>query len=392
MSTPPLHPSDWRARFHGTGFTLLEMIVAMAIVAAAMTVVVQAMARVQSTWVATNAKVREAQDARAGMETLSRTIPRATLDPHWAMDDKNDPRFLLRSSDLHFVCGPAADLLPPPATTTGHAIFFQAPNGYAGTDDRTPATPASGKAEYDTLPNVLNAWGYFVEFGEDPAKLPAFITGDRRTKGLASQRYRFRLMEFRQPAHELELFKMAGGEFPGTKLSLSPDKRELYNWFSGPLAETAESGRRRSVVIADNILALVILPLLRRDSSSPVTTVQFGQDPADEYLYDSRRYQWEAGTPKAAQSRHRLPSAVQMSLIVLDERDWSKLTDQEALQTGTELRSQVSRRFVTPASFTSDMGSLTGELNRRKMRHRVITTTLQIPGGTGTTDRESSQP
>ena len=392
MSTVRQNIRGRHGRSHRAGFTLLEMIVAMAVVAAAMTVVVQAMARVQSTWVTTSAKVREAQDARAGMETLSRTIPRATLDPHWSMDDKDAPKYLVRSSDLHFVCGPAADLLSEPGNITGHAIFFQAPNGYAGSDDRTTTTPAAEKAQYDTLPNVLNAWGYFVEFGEDPAKLPAFLSGSRRAQGLAPLRHRFRLMEFRQPAHELELFEMTGGGLPGTKLSSVTSKTDLYKWFSAPLAETAPSGKRRCAVITDNILALVIHPVRQRDPASAFTTAQFGPDPADEYLYDSRRYQWDAGNPKAAPSRHRLPSAVQISLIVLDERDWSKLTDQEALRTGNELRTQVSQKFSKPANFTSDMGSLTGELNRRKMRHRVITTTLQIPGGTGTTDRDSSQP
>ena len=248
------------------------------------------------------------------METLSRTIPRATLDPHWSMDDKDDPQFLLRSSDLHFVCGPAADLLSQPGDITGHAIFFQAPNGYAGTDDRTTTTPASEKAQYDTLPNVLNAWGYFVEFGEDPAKLPTFLTSGRRAQGLAPKRYRFRLMEFRQPAHELELFKMTGGGLPGTKLSSATSKTDLYKWFSEPMAETPQSGKRRCAVIADNILALVILPLRQSDSTSAVTTGQFGPDPTDEYLYDSRRYQWDAGNRRS--SAEPSPSAVRRADVI----------------------------------------------------------------------------
>ena len=122
------------------------------------------------------------------METMSRTLVRATLNGRWEMNDAADPKFLLRESDLHFVSGPASELLDHSGFMTGHALFFQAPNGYTGPDDRD-ATATTEKAEYDTLPGLLNAWGYFVEFGEDPAKLPAFISGERRALGLASKRH-----------------------------------------------------------------------------------------------------------------------------------------------------------------------------------------------------------
>lgn len=90
------------------------MIVAMAVIASAMVVVVQAMARVQDTWSATNAKVREATDARAGFEALMRTIPRAVLNPRWVTDSNEESPSLLRDSDLHFVCGPATATPSPP--------------------------------------------------------------------------------------------------------------------------------------------------------------------------------------------------------------------------------------------------------------------------------------
>lgn len=389
MSRPPPHPRDRLRRDQRAGFTLLEMIVAMVIIAAVMMVVVQAMARVQDTWVTTNAKVREAQDARAGMETLARTLPRATLNAQWTMDSEDDPRSLRRSSDLHFVSGPAADLLPSATYTTGHAIFFQAPNGYAGTDERTSTTSASSKAEYDTLPNVLNAWGYFVQFGEDPARLPGFLTSKKFARSTVPKRYRFRLMEFRQPAHELELFKMSTGVPPASLLSKITSQGEMYKWFSQPITQPSQSDGQRCAVIADNILALVILPLQQAATTGSAATGAVVPDSAVEYLYDSRRDQWDPANASSAQTRHRLPSAVQISLIVLDERDWSKLTDAEAIRAGADLRGQVIGKFTTPAGFAADMGSITGELNRRRLRHRVITTTLQMPGGAGTTEREA---
>lgn len=383
MNTPPTGQRAGCPGHRHTGFTLLEMIVAMAVISFALVVVVQAMARVQDTWVTTSAKVREANDARAGMETLSRVIPRAVLNPYWATDKPDDPSVLLRYSDLHFVAGPAADLLSSATRMTGHAIFFQAPNGHAGSDDRN--TPESEKAHYDTLPNVLNAWGYFVEFGEDPAALPAFLASTQPGGPPRSKRWRFRLLEFRQPAHELELFQMdTTGERPVAKLSQFTDQRGLYKWFDEPLLESPGSSKRRCAVIAENILALIIQPQRPVGPSGASAVGSVDAEPLKEYLFDSRRYQWEPRTDESVRSAHRLPPAMQLTLIVVDERDWSKLTDSEALQAGTGLIGEMNSRFSAPEDFTSDMGSLTGELNRRRMRHRVITTTLQIPAGMGT--------
>lgn len=387
MKLPGFHRRRFRGVRASAAFTLLEMIIAMVVVVMAMLVVVQAMARVQDTWKMTNSKVREAQDARAGLETMSRTLTRATLNGRWATNNDDDPSYLQRESDLHFVCGPVSDLLEQSGNATGHAIFFQAPIGYSSPDDRSTTT--SVKAEYDTLPGVLNAWGYFVEFGEDPAPLPSFITGDRRAQGLAPQRNRFRLMEFRQPAHELDLFQMDGADPPQAKISQLADRGQLYQWFRNPLGESASGGKRRCVVVAENILAVIFQPIVGGETTSTTSGDVSDFDSKAEYLYDSRRFQWDAGSEHAARSRHRLPAALKVKVIVLDERDWDRLSDSQARQLGIELRGQVSSRFQNLASFTSDMGSITGELNRRRMRHRVISSTMPIPGGRWTTDRET---
>lgn len=389
MKTPVFHPLQLpaaRARAR-TAFTLLEMIVAMSVVAIAMLVVVEAMSRVQETWRMTNTQVREAQDARAALEAMSRTITRATLNGRWKTDDASAPSLFLRDSDLHFVCGPCDALIGPSSGTAGHAVFFQAPLGHSGPDERTGT---GVKAEYDTLPGVLNAWGYFVEFAEDPAALPSFIAGDRRSLGLAAKRHRFRLMEYRQPAHELDLFQMDGSDPPESKFSQLRSQNEIYQWFTTPLKQSGESTRRRCAVIADNVLAVIIEPqkVLASEAQTAGAAATLTSRDEDDYLYDTRRYQWDSGSAVAASTRHRLPQALKLTVIVLDERDWDKLTEDQALRTGAELRNTVAGLFHHPAGFTSDIGAVTGELNRRRMHHRVITTTIQMPAGRWTTDDE----
>lgn len=381
-----------RSRAFGRpGFTLMEMILAMTVVVFALMVVLQAMARVQDTWKMTHSKVRQAQDARAGMETMSRTIVRATLDGSWIPDEGDDPEYFLRQSDLHFVSGPVGTLIQESGTMCGHCLFFQAPFGSSGPADRDSSS-TSEKVEYDTLPDLLNAWGYFVEFAEDPIVLPSFLSGERRNMGLAPKRFRFRLMEYRQPAHELALFQMDSSDPPKSKLSLINTPSALYGWFNETISQS-DVTKRRCVVIAENVFGLIIEPLedyaaVDTSSNSTASTLNIA-DPTLDFVYDSRRFQWDPAATHASSSRNRLPAMLKITMIVLDEKDWDKLSDEQALSMGNELRSLMSSRFVRPATLSTDLGSITGELNRRHMRHREITTILRMPGSRWTTDRES---
>ena len=373
---------------------MLEILVSTVIVATAMLVVVQAMSRVQNTYLYTSGKVREAQDARAALETLSRVVSRATLDPRWTVGppDETDVEFLSRQSDLHFVSGPATDLFTSTSDKAGHAVFFQAPLGQGGASAQETTQSSfsgTGEIEYQTLPNVLNAWGYYVEFGDDPVKLPGFLSSERRNKGLAPRRHRFRLMEFRQPAHELQLFAMDDGDPPQPHLARVNTPDALYEWFNDPLQAEPGTDKHRSTIVADNVLALVIHPQSPFLDTNSASSAGQPVDIAPKYLYDSRRHQWERSSELAAVSAHRLPSAILISVIVLDELDWQKFTESEAVRAGQELRSRVNSLFRTASNFTEDMGSLVGELNRRKLKHRVISTVVHLPAGRWITDREA---
>ena len=102
------------------------MLTAMVVVAGIMLVVVRAMGRVQDVWVRTNARVKEAQDGRAAVDTLTLRLSRAVLNPRWEEVAEGGNPALRVDSDLHFVCGPVSQLRVS-ASAVGHAAFFQAP-------------------------------------------------------------------------------------------------------------------------------------------------------------------------------------------------------------------------------------------------------------------------
>lgn len=366
-------------RLQRRGFSLLEMLTAMVIVAGVMLVIVRAMGRVQDMWVRTNARVKESQDGRAALEVLSLRVPRATLNPYWSDAELNGNPGLLVESDLHFVCGPASELING-NTAVGHAVFFQAPLGYHVQNSNTPTTASSQSAEeeYPHLVQALNAWGYFVEFGPDPTQVPSFLGP---AQAPTSRRFRFRLMEFRQPTLELSLFKMDSSVPPATLMAKATDQTTLYQWFRQPLSESESLTNRRCAVVAENVLAVIFSPregeLTQGNSSSVTGPTRIAPD----YHFDSRRHQWEASNTVAELTRHRLPPVIRAAVIVLDEEEWNRRGDAGASSLGQELRGVMGRYFTTASRFDSDMEQLIGELNRRKVRFKVLPFDIAFPAG-----------
>ncbi len=359
-------------------FSLLEMLTAMVIVAGIMLVVVRAMGRVQDVWVRTNSRVKEAQDGRAAVDTLTLRLSRAVLNPRWTEVTDGENPALLVDSDLHFVCGPVSQLRVSP-TAVGHAVFFQAPLGYHVTPTGTSTnTSSTSTDEFPHLIQALNAWGYFVEFGPDPVRAPSFLGP---AQAPSSQRNRFRLMEFRQPTLELNLFQMDTSIPPVLRLSTATSPNLLYQWFTTPLSQTQDFTRRRCTVVAENVLALIMSPREGEVDQGGGPGATGPTRIAPDYLFDSRRHQWEKGSVLAESNRHRLPPLIRVAVIVLEESDWSKLDDGRASGLGQELTGVINGSFSSASSFEQDVDRLTGDLNRRKLRFKILPFDIAYPAG-----------
>lgn len=358
----------------------------MAVLTLVLLAIVYSMSAIQDTWLRTHSRVREFREARVALDTLGRRISQSVLDTRWVPNSVDEPQFWLRDSDLHFVCGPATTLLSVADRASGHAIFFQAPMNYTGLPGEESEYP-----RHETLPGILNAWGYFIEFGEDPRRLPDYLLGGTGGRPAPAQRYRFRLMEFRQPAHQLTLFKMqpaSGNQESLPLIRTLTSQQPLYEWFNEPLKNYSDPVQRHVAVVAENILAVVISPRDPAVAQNREVNAPTEDHLAPEYLYDSRRFQWEPTTELADLTRHRLPPALQLTVIALDETAWSRLSESEARTLGEQLRQDVNTRFRNARYLDQDLGSLEGELNRRKIGYRIINSLFALPGGNSTTDRE----
>jgi len=367
-------------------FTLTELLVATAVFFVIVAVVLQFTDQTSKIWRGATAKIQAFQEARAGFDSMTRMLAQAMLNTYYDYYDSNDrPRSSLttaaelaafvpetydRVSDLHFVSGQAKTLLagsPEPVKTQGHAVFFQAPKGYS--------------VNYPTLDNALNACGYFLQFDDGAAFVPDFI---KNAPGF-QPRYRFRMMEMTQSTEELQVYDPSA---------------PANAWFVNHAAA-------HSRVIAENVIALVLLPKLPDRQDDP-DAAGAGVSLAPNYNYNSRvplnaasDPDWPGANPpfppdafKAYPTgvmggvdmtrHHQLPPVVRMIMIVIDEASAARLqgdsnTVPPAIDlSGTTLFTDATR-LVEDIQAVEDIcnakpGNLTG--NTQKLTYRVFSTDI----------------
>jgi uncharacterized protein (TIGR02599 family) len=228
-----------------------------------------------SLWSGRRASVTAFEGARAGFEYLTRHLEQATLGTYWDYDDPEKPTRYQRRSELHFLMGNAAALTGS-VQNVGQAIFFQAPLGF------TSQRSEGGARDYRSLHDMLNAVGFYVHFGPQ-VNLPDFL------QNVLPERYRFRLMHFREPSEKLSLYAIRQADG-------SPD----LSWVRDNLAA-------HSLPIAENVVALIF-------------RVKYpeGAGEAEAFAYDS------AGESNPA-THHQLPPVVTVTMAVIDEASASRL-------------------------------------------------------------------
>jgi len=362
-------------------FTLVEMLVSLALLAIIVGVVIQMTDQTSSLWRNSALRIQAFQEARAGFESMSRNLSQATLNSYYDYyDASNTPRKSLDTaaqasftpvtydliSDLHFVSGQAATLLPNADTnivTQTHAVFFQAPLGYSGL--------------YSQLDNALNACGYFLQFDDASTMVPDHV---RNTPGYLP-RYRFRLMEMTQGTEKLKVYD------PGA---------DFNSWF-------IQSAAASSRVIAENVIALVLLPRLPTRDDLPGASGQ-GVSLAPNYNYNSRvplgataDPSWpslfppdsyiaypESGGSVTRKRHDRLPPLMRVVMVVIDEASAIRLQG-ESTTPPAAIDLAKTNLFTDATRLEADLqaledicnakkGNLTG--NTMRLTYRIFSTDL----------------
>lgn len=383
--------------------------VATVIMVILMGIIFQLTASLADIWRSTSGKISAFQGARNGFEAMSRSLEQSTLMTYLDyVDNANPPQprpgqfnanwapnSYARASELHFVSGPATELLPSSysSASQSHAVFFQAPLGVAS------------NSNWQRLNQLLNSVGFYVEYADEKPAWPQFI---RDIMG-SQERYRFRLMQWIEPSENLSVYFYTK---PATTQNNSYS--HSLRWFQDviPNPGAAPSGAQtRARVIADNVIAIFIRPRLSTIDEDwlddgILNATATGGLLAPTYRYDSRA--WTQGFPARGPvnlrtavipgtsrryvdlMRNQLPPLMDVALIAIDPRDAERLCRQStidptlAVPSGTfELRTQLNAAdflFNPDGSGTSDMEKFEAQLGSAGVNFRVFKATLTMKG------------
>lgn len=354
-----------------SGFSLVEVLVSTAVIVALLVIVVSMTEQASSIWRGTTGKIEQFRGARNAFETLTTRISQATLNTYWDYNSPTQPTAYERRSELRFVSGPSSRFLGDGenGTRVTHCVFFHALLGSA----------ASESSDTYGLEGLLNVWGYFVELNSDRDSRPSFLNTVPQAPPL---RYRFRLMEFRQPPEQMTTYNLTSGldtTVSGRSAAIGYQGTE---WFRA----AANSSTAPCRAVAENIIALIITPRLSKADEQALPAGMKSSSPdysplAPNYAYDSSLAMSPGQTSTSAltDSKCQLPPVLQITLVAIDEASAERL---QLTPASTDIFN-LSRKFQTTARSTADLSgsdgtSLEETLIARKVNYRVFTTSVPI--------------
>jgi len=298
-------------------FSLVEMLVSLTVVVVITVLTSSVISQATRMWQRTSHRIDAWQEARTAFERLTRHLGQATLQPYLDYDDPVAPTRYDRHSDLHFILGPAGSDPLPGTSGTGQAIFFQAPAGVV-----------ADHAHYEGLEGLLNAVGYYVEYGTAPR--PDLINTP------ASRRYRLRETVF--PA----------------------EANRVYGGGNAWLADAAGY----SEVVADNVIALIVRP---RSSGGAD-----GVDLSADYTRDTRA-PFIGAQPE---SSHQLPPIVEVTLIALSEESARRL--ESGPEPPAVIAEAFRERFRQSHRYAEDLAAVREALREAGLEFWVFESAVMI--------------
>ena len=411
-------PSQGRRASAPRGFTLVEILVALAILIIIMLFVSQMVGSISKLWKTTSNKIDSFRDARLAFQLMTDELSQATTNTYWDYFDGNGyyayqyynnkspaaitpfaPYTYGRQSELHFMSGPCVDTAQnqryslfgatnplTQGTPFTQGVFFVWPGNYT-----TSAT-------YSSLNSLLNATGFFVEFSPDvlPGNIAYVANGPPTSLLTAYQpKYRFRLMQFVQPSESLAVYKYSFVD-PAQAV---PQSNAPTDWFRLPIINSHKTSVR---IVADNIIALFIWPKATDSPTDTLTTLLTAR--TYPYVYDSRLGLFsdkQAWTPKTTPSQwlmmNQAPPILRIAMVALDEPSAAILqgtsttlpasitnilsaTSPSTLNAMNTTVTPNTRIFTNPQNMDSDIAFLQTQLAAitPKLNFHVFETTIAV--------------
>ncbi len=310
------------ARMYMRAFTLIELMLSMAVLGLLMALLLSTVGETQRVWTRTTSKINQFQASRTAFEAVTRNLSQATLNTYYDLQFEGttgNTKGYSRSSDLHFLSGKAAQAKffgTDAATYPTHAVFFQAPTGFTG---QTTGTGATVARKYRSLSNLLSVVGYYVKWGVDE-NVPAFV------KPHVSDKYRYRLMEAVQPSESFSVNNTLAFPKATDWIHAAVGLKALPS-STDPNAPKGMQNSSRP--LAENIIALIVLPKLSdKDTAAPFLSPNYEYDsrPADSAGKPKLRKDIADGSNEYRQF-NQLPPVVRVTIVAIDEASAARQQD-----------------------------------------------------------------
>ena len=334
-----------------TGFTLVELLAASALFSVLLLVVFQMVDVVSKVYNQAGSRIESFSEGRAAFTEISERLSQATLFPYldYSSEDPADgEETFAYTSDLHFLCGRANQIIPRAPQTSGaggHAVLFHATRGIA-------STPGG---DLTALPGLLNATGFYVEYGRPDDYVPAFLRGTDASE----QPARFRLVEILQPTEKNRVYEGYADGTQGVGDSANTDA-----WIDNLQLNSGDQLDRH--ILADNIVALVIRP---KDPAFAEPSII-----APDYSYDSRKATTggAVGAKLASITRHQLPPVVEVIVVAIDERSAARLDRDWGANVANVLGLPSFFNNASEAALESDLESLGERLTEKDVTYKIF--------------------
>ena len=333
------------------GFTLVEILVAMGILAMMSVFMLSVVNSAQKIWKQNASRTEEFRGARRAFDRINERLAQATLNDYYDYVDASGstrtaaslgystttpfiPKSYFRLSDLRYIQLSATSITPlikndyqngslPSSIRTvmqinynalktgtsfrGHAVFFQAPIG------SSTSTTNIGMGA------LMNTVGFYIIKISDLGQIPATI----KTTGT---RNRYRLYEMIEPTDNLTIYAETSGSaglYKGTEWITAPIASGTLKNTAGVLSATNLGYSHR---LADNIVALLFRADYTDKNGNPTSSgtdsngnlvssgTYYSSAPTGTYLYDP-----VTGLPIQPIEENNLPPSVHVTMVAVDE-------------------------------------------------------------------------
>lgn len=328
------------------GFSLIELMVAMGILSVLMLMLTVVLDQVQEAWTYSESRISQFREARLAFDLVAKNLGQASLNTYWDLKDEDEDGLVdgyFATSELHFTVKRAEDINANSSQQpVGHAVFFQAPLGFSN--------------EYRNLTNLFNGRGYFVAWGSDRRFRPGWVR--------SSERYRYRLMEFRPPAESNQVFE------DGAEERSQKQPQEFTEWFKHGLSVGEGDFESHLNPLAENIITMIISP---RDS------LQGGSGSRDETLSDiAPNYTYDSNEPEDGVGGilQQVPPLVRLTMIAIDDSTMARLG--ESTSPPTEIGPLVEKAPESTRNYEADIAQIVRGLDEAKISHKVFSTMVLL--------------